>query len=123
MISGIVSEELAATVRLTIRAPSGEEPELEVIVDTGFNGWISLPSAVVSQLGLPWSRRGMGELADGSAAIFDIYEGFIVWDGQLRRVWVDEIDAAPLLGMSLLGGHKLTIEAWAGGDVAITARE
>ena len=121
MITGIVSADLAAIVRLRIRAPSGEELELDVVVDTGFSGWISLPSAIVSQLELPWSRRGMGELADGSAAIFDIYEGAVVWDSQVRRVWVDEIDAAPLLGMSLLDGHKLTIEAWAGGDVTIAA--
>ena len=122
MITGVVSADREATIRLSIRTPDGEELEVELVIDTGFNGWISLPSTLVSELGLPWRRRGRGELADGSETIFDIYEATIVWDGQLRRVWVDEIDAAPLLGMALLDAHELMIQVWTGGSVTIATR-
>jgi clan AA aspartic protease len=122
MISGTVSAGLEACIRLAIGVPGGELLELDFTIDSGFNGWITLPPALVSQLHLPWRRRGRGELADGSESIFDIYEAQIVWDGQLRRVWVDEIDAAPLVGMSLLNGHEVTIQAWTDGVVTITAR-
>ena len=122
MIIGVVSADREATTRLTVRAPGGGDLEVELVIDTGFNGWISLPATLIAQLDLPWRRRGRGELADGSATIFDIYEATVDWDGQLRRVWVDEIDAAPLLGTALLDGHELRIQVWSGGNVTIAAR-
>ena len=122
MITGHVSADREAIVRLTVRMVDGEELEIDLIVDTGYTGWISLPSTLISQLGLPWRRRGRGLLADGSETIFDIYEAAVIWDSQLRRVWVDEINAAPLAGMALLDGHELTIQVWTGGNVTIAPR-
>jgi clan AA aspartic protease len=122
MISGAVSSEREAMVGLTVHPNSGKEKELLFLVDTGFNGWISLPSDTILELGLRWRRSGRAELADGSELIFDTYEGLIEWDGQERRVWV-ELDAAPLLGMALLADYKITIEAWAEGRVSICRRD
>lgn len=56
-------------------------------------------------------------LADGRETVFDIYEASVVWDGQLRRVAVDAVDAAPLIGMHLLEGYELTIQVVRGGNV------
>ena len=95
--------------------------EVEFVIDTGFNGWISLPSTLISQLDLPWRRRGRAELADGSGIIFDIYEANVISDSQNSQVSVDEIDATPLIGMSLLDRHELTIQVWPGGSVKIAA--
>ena len=122
MIAGEVSDDREASIRLVVRGPDGSELEVELVIDTGFNGWISLPSTLIAELGLPWRRRGRGELADGSETIFDIYEAAVIWDSQLRRVWVDEINAAPLAGMALLDGHELTIQVWTGGNVTIAPR-
>src|SRR4051812_11181414 len=41
------------------------------------------------------------------------------YDGQARRVEVNASSAGPLIGMELLRGHKLEIEAVAGGVVSI----
>ncbi|MEX0643289.1 MAG: clan AA aspartic protease [Pirellulales bacterium] len=123
MITGEVSANREASIRFVVRGPDGNGLEIELVIDTGFNGWISLPSSLISDLGLPWHRRGRGELADGSEIIFDIYEAKIIWDGQSRRVWVDEIDSAPLIGMSLLDGYELLIQVWSGGNVTIAARK
>jgi clan AA aspartic protease len=122
MIAGVVSSDHEATARLMVCSPGGGNLEVDLVIDTGFNGWISLPSTLIRQLELPWRRRGRGELADGSETIFDIYEASVVWDGQSRRIWIDEIDAAPLLGMALLDGHELSIQVWTGGHVTIAAR-
>jgi clan AA aspartic protease len=122
MISGIVSANREAMIRLTLRGHDDRNMEVEFAIDTGFNGWITLPPSVISQLGLPWRRRGLGELADGSESIFDIYEVNVVWDGEPRRIWVDEMNAAPMVGMALLADHELTVQVWTGGDVTITAR-
>jgi clan AA aspartic protease len=122
MISGAVSTEREAMVGLTVHSNSGLERELLFLVDTGFNGWISLPSDTIRELGLRWRRSGRAELGDGSELIFDTYEGSIQWGDHGCRVWVDEIDATPLIGMALLDGCELNIEAWPQGRVAILQR-
>ena len=83
MITGRVNKHYEAIVRLVVRGPQGQAEEIEAIIDTGFSGWLSLPTATIAQLGLPFRRRGRAFLADGSESIFDIYEGTVVWNGQM----------------------------------------
>lgn len=119
MISGIVTADRAAVVRIFVLGPEGQVREFEVIVDTGFDGYLTLSSSVVAGLGLIWRRRGSALLADGRETVFDSYEASVIWDGQRRRVVVDAVETVPLLGMALLSGYKLTLEAVVGGDVKI----
>jgi predicted aspartyl protease len=58
-------------------------------------------------------------LADGSVIAFRVFVGQVVWDGKVRRVLVDEADATPLLGMRLLRGSELNIQARYRGRVTI----
>ena len=60
MISGVVTIDRQAIVHLTVRGPAGQEHEIEAIVDTGFDGWLSLPSSLIVPLGLV-SHPGMVE--------------------------------------------------------------
>jgi hypothetical protein len=55
----------------------------------------------------------------GSESVFDIYEGTVLWDGQVRRIPVHEAETTPLIGMSLLQGYELTLEVQSGGKVTI----
>jgi len=121
MIRGHVTPDQEATVRLDVRGPDGSEQTVEAVLDTGFDGWLSLPSLLVGALRLHWRQRGRAILADGNESVFDIYEGTVVWDGQPRRVPVDEAETVPLVGMSLPEGHELKIQVRAGGAVTITA--
>lgn len=120
MITGVVTADREATIRLAVRGPVGDECAVEAVIDTGFNGWLSLPPSSISQLGLPWRQRGRALLADGSQRVFDIYETTVIWDGQPRRVPAHEADTAPLVGMSLLEGYELIVRVRPGGNVAIT---
>jgi clan AA aspartic protease len=104
-----------------VRGPTGQEQEIEAIIDTGFDGWLSLPSSLIALLGLVWRQRGRALLADGSEGVFDIYEGTVVWDGQARRIPVHETETAPLVGMSLLEGYELTVDVRPSGNVIIRA--
>lgn len=99
--------------------PTGTTQQVEAIIDTGFTGWLSLPPSLVSRLKLPFRRRGRALLADGSETVFDTYEAEISWNGQLRRVAVDEVNTDPLLGMSLLYNHELRVEVVTGGKILI----
>jgi len=104
MIVGAVNNFREAVIRLLVHGPGGQNQQIEAVVDTGFNGSLSLPAALIALLGLPFRRRGRAVLADGSGIIFDIYEATVMWDGQPRRVAVDEADTDPLVGMGLLYG-------------------
>lgn len=83
MMTGSVNKHYEAIVRLVVCGPQGQAEAIEAIIDTGFSGWLSLPTATIAQLGLPFRRRGRAFLADGSESIFDIYEGTVVWNGQM----------------------------------------
>ena len=121
MITGVVTDRREAVVRLRVRGPAGQGQEIEAIIDTEFDGWLSLPSSIVAQLALTWRQRGRALLADGSESVFDIYEATVDWDGELRRIPVDEAETVPLIGMSLLEGYELSIQVQHGGNVIVRA--
>ena len=64
MITGVVTADRQATIRLAVRGPAGDELAIEAAIDTGFNGWLSLPPSSISQPGLPWRQRARALLAD-----------------------------------------------------------
>jgi clan AA aspartic protease len=119
MITGSVNVFRQAVVSLAVRSAKGREQAVEAMVDTGFNGHLTLPSDLIATLGLPFWRTAQAVLGDGSTVTFNIHEAVILWGGRLRRIPVDAADTSPLLGMGLLYGHELTIQAVAGGSVSI----
>lgn len=121
MITGIVNANHEATIRLIVHGAQGQEQEIEAIIDTGFTGFLSLPSVLIARLGLTWRGHAQAVLADGSLHLFEVYAATIVWDGQVRTVETDAADTDPLVGMGLIYGHELRIQAVDGGMVAIAA--
>jgi clan AA aspartic protease len=119
MIRGVVNRHLEATVRLEVVGAGGQRQEVDAIIDTGFTGFLTLPSAVVTALALPWLCRQEGILADGSVHIFDVYVVSIVWDDTHRDVEVESAEADVLIGMGMLEGCDLRILAIRGGTVTI----
>ena len=71
MIEGVVNSAFDAVVNLVIRGSSGRAREIEAVIDTGFNGFLTLPPALVSELGLPLVTRGTAFLADGEEVRFN----------------------------------------------------
>jgi clan AA aspartic protease len=119
MITGIVTVAREAVISLTVRGPNGQEQKIEAVIDTGFDGSLTLPPTLIIALGLPWRRRGRALLADGNESVFDIYEATVMWDGTARRVSVDEVDVIPLIGMALLYGYELTMQIVEDGRVLL----
>ena len=54
MIEGVVSGNSEATIRLTLRAATGAIQEIDAIIDTGFTGDLTLPTALIDRLALSW---------------------------------------------------------------------
>ena len=107
-------------IPLSVRGRNTREHDIEAVVDTGYTASITLPGSIIKALGLHWQGIGRGTLANGSECLFDVYVAEVLWDGQMRRVLVDEADADPLVGMALLSGFELTIEVRDRGKVEIT---
>ena len=105
MIAGIVNAEFEPIILLSVCGSDGKVYTQEAIIDTGFNGWLSLPPDLIAQLNLRWKRRGRAVLGDGSECVFNIYEAVLIWDGDLLTIPIDEADLEPLVGMSLMRGY------------------
>jgi predicted aspartyl protease len=58
VIKGVVNSAFDAVVNLVLRGPSGRAREIEAIIDTGYNGFLTLPPALVSEIGLGFWGRG-----------------------------------------------------------------
>ncbi|MDE2997624.1 MAG: clan AA aspartic protease [Gemmatimonadota bacterium] len=121
VIAGIVTAYREAVISVTVRGLEKQAQEVEAVIDTGFDGWLTLPASLVANLRLPWRRRSRARLADGSEVLFDVYEATVIWDGSPRRIAVDCVDSDPLIGMSLLDGYELTVQVIDGGRVGIKA--
>jgi predicted aspartyl protease len=68
---------------------------------------------------LTWDDVNKATLADGSECIFDVYRARVVWDRKPVRVFVDELDGEPLIGMGLLNGYELRAEVRSRGKVTV----
>jgi clan AA aspartic protease len=119
MIVGVV-QDYEARVPVEVRGAHERAQQLEAVVDTGYDGCVSLRPLQITALGLEWQRLGRGTLADGSECLFDVYAAEVVWDGRSYRVLIDEADSDPLVGMALLDGFELRMECREQGRVEIT---
>ena len=119
MITGIVNADFEPIIPLSICGSDGKVYTQDAIVDTGFNGWLSLSPDLIAELTLKWKRRGRAILGDGSECVFDVYEAVLVWDGNMLTIPIDEADSEPLVGMSLMEGYQLTVQVFEGGHVEL----
>ena len=120
MIAGIVNADLEPIISISICGSDGKIYTQDAIVDTGFNGWLSLPPDLIAQLNLRWKRRGRAILGDGSECVFNVYEAVLVWDGDILIIPVDEADSEPLVGMSLMEGYQLMVQVFENGRVELS---
>jgi clan AA aspartic protease len=121
MMQGIVDQNCEATVRLVVGNADSQRQMIDAVIDTGFTGFLTLPLSVLTNLNLRAYRREEGILGDGSTCIFDVYRGLVIWDGELRRIDINESNTEPLVGMSLLYGYRMQLDAIEGGTVTIQA--
>ena len=122
MIEGVVNEAYEAVVTLPLRGQAGQERDIEVVIDTGYNGFLSLPPALVEELGLPLVGPSQATLANGDVETFYVHDVTVLWDGTQRDIEADAVGPTPLAGMLLLDKHSLNIEVESGGRVAIQAK-
>ena len=121
MMQGVVNLRREAMLTVAIGNSNRQLQSIDAVIDTGFNGFLSLPSAIITTLDLPWSGSDFVTLGDGSETSFDLYTAVVIWDGQYFEIDIAESETEPLLGMALLYGYRLQVDNIEGGVVMIEA--
>ena len=92
---------------------------LDAILDTGFEGYITLPPEVVNRLGLAALAPSTYELADGQSVQFNTYLATVSWYDRPRMVLALESNGVPLLGAAMLWDSRVILDMEEGGGVII----
>ena len=121
MIEGAVNAGREAVVTLALRGPAGQASEIEAVIDTGYSGYLTLPPALATELGLAFVGNGHAYLANDAEIEFDVFGVTVLWDGRPREIEADATGSTPLAGMLLLDMHDLSVEVRPGGRVLIQA--
>lgn len=121
---GVVSEisnVLEAGITLTILGNGVGNEDIPFLIDTGFGGALALPVHIIRRLNLPPAHVANTTitLADGSSETTSVYVARLLWHGRLREVELLNLECEPLIGMELLRGSNISVDAAPGGVVAI----
>ena len=118
-MTGQVTPSREAVIRVLVRGPRGQEAQVEAVIDTGFNGFLTLPAQLIDDLALPFAGTTRAALGDGSEVQMDVFEATVLWDNQERGVVVLAAEGGALVGMSMLSGYRITLDVKDGGTVII----
>ena len=119
MIVGRVNSQFEPQIGVFIEDSNGQEQTIDFAIDTGFTGYMSLPAATISKLGLARTQKRNVQLADGSVIALDVYTATLIWDSQSRMIEVYACNSAPVIGMKMLIGYEVKNRVIAGGPVWI----
>ena len=104
---------------LIVLAIDGTLHPLNTVLDTGFTGELTLPPALIANLGLSYVTHQRVVLADGGAYRVRVYTADILWGDDQRTILVHASDGGALIGMRLLQGHQVVLNVVDGGDVIV----
>lgn len=121
MIEGMVNSRIEAVVSVPLEGADGRFREVEFVIDTGFNGYMTLTPTLALELGLEVYELIPMDLADGSRTFIPSYHVSVIWDDDRQPVSAGALGDFPTIGMSLLEGYDLIIQVREGGRILIRA--
>ena len=119
MIIGKITANREAISELEVIGSNQKKEKVEAIIDTGFNGYLTLPNDLINYLNLQLAGSRHVTLGDGNVVVLDVYLAKVSWHEQEREVLALQADGGPLIGMSLLYGSRLVLEVINNGNVTI----
>ncbi|MEM9276072.1 MAG: clan AA aspartic protease [Cyanobacteria bacterium P01_F01_bin.143] len=119
MMMGTVNSRREAIIQFAVLGENKQVKSIKAVIDTGYTGFLTLPSGIIRTLGLTWYMQEEGILGDGSLCMFNVFEGSVIWDGKLKTIEINDSETDPLFGMGLLEGYELNIQGFAGGLVTV----
>ncbi len=120
MISGNVVG-LQARMGIILYPPKRAGVEIECVVDTGFEGFLTLPTAIVLDWGLLYIASIDANLADNSHITTNVHQSTILWNDVERIIPVLAMGRRSLIRTALLEDCHLSIDFCEGGTVLVDA--
>ena len=90
MMIGSVNSRREAIIQFAVLGRNNQRKAIKAVIDTGYTGFLTLPSAIITKLGLTWYMQEEGILGNGSLCIFNVFEATVIWDGQIKSIEVNE---------------------------------
>ena len=78
MMIGNVNSRREAIIQLAVLGENNQRRGIKAVIDTGYTGFLTLPSALIAKLGLTWFMQEEGTLGDGSLCMFNVFEASII---------------------------------------------
>ncbi|MBI3246935.1 MAG: hypothetical protein HYZ50_10570 [Deltaproteobacteria bacterium] len=75
MITGVVTADHQAIITLTLHGSAGQSETTDALLDTGFNGFLTLPLPQIAHLQFPYEGTMRVVLGNGQAVELDIFMG------------------------------------------------
>ena len=101
---------LHAVLPVTMRLQGQPDISLDFGVDTGFDGALSLPTAAVVAMKLPFLEVIRVSLANEMDVMVSVHVATILWQGVEKHVRVLASGKRPKLGTALLANYYLGID-------------
>lgn len=119
MIAGHINANRELVMPIRLLDANQHVHRLEAVVDTGFEGDLSLPPDRIRDLGLRFVQHIDMVVATGRTFRVNSYYGIAIWRGERRPIRILEAEGRPLIGVNLLWGSLLTAEMTDNGAVTI----
>lgn len=120
---GRVNRTREAIIKLVVIGTNDQRIAIDAVIDTGFNGDLILPLDLISALELTVQGYQRAILGDGTISQFQVYAATAIWDGARKIVEVNAAASGALIGMGILEGYKLEVDAIPNGMVKLTLLE
>ena len=123
MTTGRITADAEAVLSLSVRNPgeANREARFEAVIDTGFNGALTLPAGKIERLGLPEAGEDQVVLGDGRVVTMPTFEALVRFGETTHRFSVEQAPTEPLVGTELLWGYGLRVDFEPGGRVEMEA--
>ena len=119
-MTGRVNAALDAVLPVEVYGANGQTTAYDAVIDTGFNGFLTLPAHAIQALVLPLAGYVDAILGDGSPIELGLFRARVRWNRTDRAVHVLEAEGGPLVGTALLRNFQLRVHFVQGGAVTVT---
>jgi len=117
VIEGTINDRYEAVITIIVTGPAGTSAEVPAVIDTGFNGFLSLPASIIKELEMPFLHSTRVRLADDREEVVRVHQADMDWDGLRRTVRATTGGTTALVGMQLMNRHRLEMDIRPGGAV------
>ena len=112
-------EELHVISPIYVQGENGLADAYYADIDTGFTGALNLPISIVMSLDLDYSGNSDVVMANGQVYNLKYCYAEVYWIDRWQHVKVLVTGDRPLIGMKLLRGYSLCLDAVDQGEISI----